>query len=96
MSTLLEGAGYTFNIFECDFQSFILLWCKKAVKLDENGLQSNLSASTIDGKKKKGQSASCFIKKDLLNILFCSGITMDEWKVILGTSNVIIAQRCNS
>ena len=33
LATLLEGAGYTFKIFECDFQILILLWWKVCVKL---------------------------------------------------------------
>ena len=33
LATLLEGAGYTFKIFECKFQIFILFWWKVCVKL---------------------------------------------------------------
>ena len=36
LATLLEGAGYTFKIFECEFQTFILLRWKKCVKLAKN------------------------------------------------------------
>ena len=33
LATLLEGAGYTSNIFECDYNNLIILWCVEAVKL---------------------------------------------------------------
>ena len=49
LATLLEGAGYTLKIFECDFQTFILLWWKVCVKLDfdiENVIKS-VSASVL-------------------------------------------------
>ena len=34
LATLLEGVGYLFKIFECEFNLFNVLWCEKAVKLD--------------------------------------------------------------
>ena len=33
LATLLEGAGYTSKIFECEFQILFLLWSTEAVKL---------------------------------------------------------------
>ena len=33
LATLLEGAGYFFTIFDWELNLFIVLWCKKAVKL---------------------------------------------------------------
>ena len=33
LATLLKGAGYLFNIFECNLNKRILLWCGKLVFL---------------------------------------------------------------
>ena len=46
LATLLEGAGYLFKIFECEFQILTLFGVKQAVKLDYN-------AGNKEGKKKK-------------------------------------------
>ena len=35
LATLLEGAGLLFKIFECEYQTFILLRCKKCEKLEK-------------------------------------------------------------
>ena len=35
LATLLEGAGYFFNISKVNSQTFILLWCKKCEKLEK-------------------------------------------------------------
>ena len=55
LATLLEGAGSTSTILECDFQTFYLLWCFTTVKLDFYGRNGQLSASTIDGDQKRCQ-----------------------------------------
>ena len=45
---MLEGAGYTFKIFECELQSFILLWWKVCVRLAFLIRNGTISVSTID------------------------------------------------
>ena len=41
LATLLERVGLLFKIFECEIQTFILLWCNKAVKLDYESIMSS-------------------------------------------------------
>ena len=52
LATLLEGAGYTSNIFECEFQKLFLLWLKKAVKLGELYIVVCINTQSINGQHK--------------------------------------------
>ena len=49
LATLLEGAGYTFKIFECNYNSLILLWWKVCVKLESNYVQVFMTIQRRNG-----------------------------------------------
>ena len=60
LATLLKGAGYLFKIFECDLINFNLLWCKTAVKLDNELIWFESKCSTINPWGFLGSKRPCF------------------------------------
>ena len=59
LATLLEGAGYFFNISKVNSQTFILLWCKKCEKLEKEGILVINGVSTTYLWRKNEEKANC-------------------------------------
>ena len=60
LATLLEGAGWLFFPSAIIFQTFNILWCNRAVKLDFFFENVYISVSGVILCKKNGQSTSIF------------------------------------